>query len=404
MGRRIYAHNADGTPNLEAHALLGLPLRGPDPAPAALPAPEPVTAPLSLPIPTGSTGTQPLVIVVPISLPTPTAPLVSPTAPPPAPAPTTPAWQWLALGLVVVVAVMMLTLITRLDPSGPVAQARTQIRALLLTPAERPPVATEPTAEPTVTPEPPAVPAAGEHSVLGAPTISAATIDRVLADYGSPAEGTGQLWLDLGMQYGLDPAYALAFFIHESGAGTAAGWAGLKSDGTTTHNIGNIICAGYATCYGRFRDYADWRTGIEDWYRLIAVEYVEWRGVHTVEQIIPIYAPAFENDVGGYVEVVERLVNEWRTTEGTVDLRVVAVQRESGGAVIVRVEVTNRASTPLDGAALRVRWPDGTESPIPGAPAIPPGVTQVVEVGLPANAGEVLQIVAGSSAVDVIAP
>lgn len=155
----------------------------------------------------------------------------------------------------------------------------------------------------------------GEHSLLGPPTISAATIDQVLASYGSPAVGTGQIWVDLGMQYGLDPAYALAFFIHESGAGTASGWAGLKSDGSTTHNIGNIICAGYATCYGRFRDYPDWRTGIEDWYRLIAIEYVQWRGVHTVEQIIPIYAPAFENDVSGYVNVVERLVNEWRAEE-----------------------------------------------------------------------------------------
>jgi hypothetical protein len=155
----------------------------------------------------------------------------------------------------------------------------------------------------------------GEHTLIGAPSISAATIDRVLAEYGSPAAGTGQIWVDLGLQYGLDPAYALAFFIHESGAGTAPGWAGHKSEGGTTHNIGNIICAGYATCYGRFRDYPDWRTGIEDWYRLIAVEYVQWRGVHTVEQIIPIYAPAFENDVSGYVHVVEGLVNEWRAEE-----------------------------------------------------------------------------------------
>ena len=152
----------------------------------------------------------------------------------------------------------------------------------------------------------------GQHSVLGPPSISAQQIDRILAEWNSPAAGTGATWVELGARYGIDPAYALAFFIHESGAGTAPGWAGRKPDGSTTHNVGNIICAGYRTCYGRFRDYASWEEGIEDWYRLIAVEYVEWRGVHTVEEIVPIYAPAVENNVSAYIDAVNRLVAEWR--------------------------------------------------------------------------------------------
>ncbi|MCS6939088.1 MAG: glucosaminidase domain-containing protein [Roseiflexaceae bacterium] len=152
----------------------------------------------------------------------------------------------------------------------------------------------------------------GQHSVLGPPSISAQQIDRILAEWRSPAAGTGATWVELGVRYGIDPAYALAFFIHESGAGTAPGWAGRKLDGSTTHNVGNIICAGYRTCYGRFRDYASWEEGIEDWYRLIAVEYVQWRGVHTVEQIVPIYAPAVENNVPAYIDTVNRLVAEWR--------------------------------------------------------------------------------------------
>jgi hypothetical protein len=154
----------------------------------------------------------------------------------------------------------------------------------------------------------------GQHSVLGPPSISAQQIDRILAEWRSPAAGTGATWVELGVRYGIDPAYALAFFIHESGAGTAPGWAGRKPDGGTTHNVGNIICAGYRTCYGRFRDYAGWEEGIEDWYRLIAVEYVQWRGVHTVEEIVPIYAPAVENNVPAYVDTVNRLVAEWRAS------------------------------------------------------------------------------------------
>lgn len=157
---------------------------------------------------------------------------------------------------------------------------------------------------------------AGEHSVIGAPTVTAAQIDAVLAEYGSPAAGTGKIWVEKGKKYGIDPAYALAFFIHESSAGTNPGWAGMKPNGSTTHNIGNIICAGYDTCYGRFRDYPGWDNGIEDWYKLISVEYVGDRGVHTVEQIIPIYAPSFENNVPAYVDAVQSMINQWRSKGG----------------------------------------------------------------------------------------
>ncbi len=152
----------------------------------------------------------------------------------------------------------------------------------------------------------------GENTVLGASSLTSAQIDAILQSYGSPAAGTGQAWIDAGQRYGIDAAYAVAFFIHESTAGTAEGWAGWKPDGSSTHNVGNIICAGYPTCFNRFRDYADWETGIADWYKLIAVEYVEGRGAHTVEQIIPIYAPSFENNVPMYVQTVNNLVYTWR--------------------------------------------------------------------------------------------
>lgn len=157
--------------------------------------------------------------------------------------------------------------------------------------------------------------APGDHNIQGAPTISPEQIDKILESYGSPAAGTGQAWYDLGVKYNIDPAYAVAFFIHESSAGTNPAWAGWKDYGsrTSTHNVGNIICAGYATCYGRFRDYSSWEAGIDDWYRLIAVEYIQGRGTLTIDQIIPIYAPSFENDVDAYVNSVEGLVDTWRS-------------------------------------------------------------------------------------------
>lgn len=157
-----------------------------------------------------------------------------------------------------------------------------------------------------------AVPSPGDHRLRVAPSLSPAQIDQILRSYGSPAAGTGEIWYRLGVEYNIDPAYAVAFFIHESSAGTNPNWAGRKPDGSTTHNVGNIICAGYPTCYGRFRDYPNWETGIADWYRLIDVEYIRGRGLQTVAEVIPIYAPAFENDVQGYINVVTSLVDRWR--------------------------------------------------------------------------------------------
>lgn len=155
---------------------------------------------------------------------------------------------------------------------------------------------------------------AGDYTLRAAPSLTPDQIDRILATYGSPATGTGKVWYDLGLRYGIDPAFALAFFISESTAGTAKMWAGRKPDGSTTHNIGNIICAGYPTCYGRFRDYPSWEVGIADWYRLIDEEYLRGRGHKTLADVLPVYAPAIENDVNGYIRLVQRLVDQWRTS------------------------------------------------------------------------------------------
>ncbi|HEU5013931.1 MAG TPA: peptidoglycan DD-metalloendopeptidase family protein [Roseiflexaceae bacterium] len=170
--------------------------------------------------------------------------------------------------------------------------------------------APHPVAQPVAQPVTPDT--SGDLTLLQhAPTISAAQIDAVLANYGSPAAGTGKDWYEAGQRYAINPAVGVAFFVHESTAGTNPYWAGWKPDRSTTHNVGNIICAGYPTCFGRFRDYPDWRTGIEDWYRLIRTEYMDGRGLTTVNQIIPIYAPSVENDVQAYIDAVNGMVAQW---------------------------------------------------------------------------------------------
>ena len=156
---------------------------------------------------------------------------------------------------------------------------------------------------------------AADDLTLSCPAqLDAAQLDAILSRYGSPAAGTGAAWIAEGAQAGINPEIALAFFVHESTAGTAPGWAGWKPDGSSTHNVGNLICTPGWQCYGRFRDYPDWNAGIADWYRLIAVEYIAGRGPRTVADVVPVYAPSFENDVSGYIGAVAALVQQWRST------------------------------------------------------------------------------------------
>ncbi len=153
----------------------------------------------------------------------------------------------------------------------------------------------------------------GQLNVQGPPTISVEQIEAVLAEYNSPARGYGRVFYELGLRYNINPAVALAFFVHESGAGSAPNWAGRKPDGSTTHNVGNIICTPGWRCHGRFRDYDSWEQGIEDWYKLINDLYIgEWQRT-TVEEIIPRYAPAADNnDEAAYIQSVRDMVQRWQ--------------------------------------------------------------------------------------------
>jgi hypothetical protein len=153
------------------------------------------------------------------------------------------------------------------------------------------------------------------YTLTGSPSISADFIDRVLAAYGSPAAGTGQALYDLGVEYGIDPVYALAFFLHEDSFGET----GI---GAANHSLGNIRCSeGYACQYG-FRYYSSWADSYQDWYALILNGYIKGQITDaivghpcmTMEEIVPIYAPSSDNnDVAAYIAAIEQAVQRWRS-------------------------------------------------------------------------------------------
>lgn len=229
----------------------------------------------------------------------------------------------------------------------------------------------------------------------GASSITGPQADEILASYDSPAQGTGQTWVDLGAKYNIDPAYAIAFFVHESSAGTDPAWAGWKNTKHTesTHNVGNIICAGYATCYGRFRDYPSWEVAIEDWYRLIRTEYLDGRHHETVADIIRVYAPASDNnDEQAYIAGVNALVEKWRaayasTTPAAAPLLIEARVTSTATGSKVTGTITNTTTAPitlsLAAVILTTKTGEGYGLESEGTITLAPQQPQPLDLGVP---------------------
>jgi hypothetical protein len=155
----------------------------------------------------------------------------------------------------------------------------------------------------------------GPYSVLGKPTLTPAFINRVLAAYGSPAVGKGQALYDLGVKYQVDPAFALAFFMHESTFGTAG-------EARTTKSLGNLRCIPDAACVdqdrGGYAAFPTWEAGFEAWYKLIRNLYVAQWGLTTIDQIIPKYAPtADHNDENAYISSLKHELDTWHSGQLT---------------------------------------------------------------------------------------
>lgn len=150
----------------------------------------------------------------------------------------------------------------------------------------------------------------GPYTVLGKPTISAQLINTVLASYHSPTAGMGQTLYDLGVQYGIDPVYPLAFFMHESLFGTTG-------EARVTLSLGNERCIPDRACIdqnrGGYAKMNSWQDGFEHWYKLIRNLYVAQWGRVTVDQIIPKYAPNSDgNNEKQYIATLKHEVDVWR--------------------------------------------------------------------------------------------
>ncbi len=148
----------------------------------------------------------------------------------------------------------------------------------------------------------------GPYSVVGKPSLTVVFMNQVLAYYHSPAAGKAQALYDDGLKYGLDPAYALDFFMHESTFGTA----GVAR---VTLSLSNMRCVPEYPCHnegGGYAQFSSWEQGFEAWFKLIRNLYIAQWGLVTVDQIIPVYAPSSDhNNVAGYIAALKHTIDTW---------------------------------------------------------------------------------------------
>jgi hypothetical protein len=153
------------------------------------------------------------------------------------------------------------------------------------------------------------VPAAGDFSLTAGNSLDASEIQAILQSYNSPAVGYEYAFIQGSEKYGIDSAYVLAMFIHESTAGT-------RGVAVTTHSVGNIKATDGNSFEG-FQRYNDWAEGTLAHFELLA-HYRDKLGDKTLADAITRWAPprnsdgSFENDTSGYIAEAEAMVAGWR--------------------------------------------------------------------------------------------
>jgi hypothetical protein len=174
--------------------------------------------------------------------------------------------------------------------------------------------------------------------VINDPKKLAETIDKYIRDSfpSSPLNGLGKYFVEGGMRAGINPLLAVAQARHESGFATAAnGW--HKTNPPSYNPFGRSASTSQPhTLYNGKRlvyKYESWQKGLyadafpadgstsqpDDWFQYIARRYSDM--LDNLPAFINTYAPAFENDVDGYLNAIGKYAFEVaELSEGAIDM------------------------------------------------------------------------------------
>jgi hypothetical protein len=116
---------------------------------------------------------------------------------------------------------------------------------------------------------------AEDLSVVGKPTLPAATVDAIFKSLGSPMNGTGQVVAQASQQANIDDAFALAVWWTETNDGAAGVGLADRNPGSVRGSVG------YPSAYDGYTIYPSYSTAIVYWFNMLKNLYVN-RGLSTV--------------------------------------------------------------------------------------------------------------------------
>ncbi|GCE10445.1 hypothetical protein KTT_03040 [Tengunoibacter tsumagoiensis] len=123
---------------------------------------------------------------------------------------------------------------------------------------------------------------ADASTIVGPPSLPAATVETILKRLGSPMAGNGQVIEQAARDTNIDDAFALAVWWTETNDGAAGVGAGY-------HNPGGVRGSGaYAIGGGGYTIYPTYADGITDWFNIVKSRYIN-RGLTTVYTLCTPY-------------------------------------------------------------------------------------------------------------------
>lgn len=145
-----------------------------------------------------------------------------------------------------------------------------------------------------------------DYAIRSTPTITRAIFAQALANRHSPAAPLADAAYGVCEQWAVNPAVALAFFVHESGAGT-------KGVAARSRNWGNLRKGRRAKSHSEgFAYYTNWLSSLDDFCGLLRGPLYEGAGLKTVSKVTPRYAPSADgNNPVAYAANVNELVAAW---------------------------------------------------------------------------------------------
>ena len=116
---------------------------------------------------------------------------------------------------------------------------------------------------------------AGDLSVVGKPSLPAATVDAIFKGLGSPMNRMGQVVVQASQQSNIDDAFALAVWWTETNDGAAGVGLADRNPGSVRGSVG------YPSAYDGYTIYPSYSAAIVYWFNMLKNMYVN-QGLSTV--------------------------------------------------------------------------------------------------------------------------